>query len=142
MQNKKEVLTSILKTAQMGQVGIRAVIKYAIRPDLKLALESQLKEYDTIESEAYSIANSRGWELKELDSIAKVMAKGYARTRLGFDYNDSKIAQMMIRGSTNGMLKSLISKHHTIKDDEKIKHLLQKTLDCQQANIKQMQGYV
>ena len=142
MQDKTEVLTSILKTTQMGQVGIRAVINYAIRPELKKSLKSQLNEYDTIERDAQSIASSRGWEIKELDPVAKTMAKAYARTRLSFDYNDSKIAQMMILGNTNGMIKTLVSQHHAPKDDMKIKLLLQKLLDCERANIRQMQEYV
>lgn len=142
MQSRTEVLTSVLKTVQMGQVGIRAVMNYAIRPELKKSLESQLKEYDTFEQEAYSIASSRGWEIKELDSMAKTMAKAYAKTRLGFDYTDSKIAQMMILGNTNGMIKTLVSKHHCDTNDPKVKLLVQKLLDCENANIKQMQGYV
>lgn len=142
MQDKKEILTSILKTTQMGQVGIRAVLNYAIRPELKASLKSQLNEYDAIEREAYSIASSRGFELKELDPMAKTMAKACARAKLGFDYNDSKIAQMMILGNTNGMIKTLVSQHHTLNGDIKINQLVQKLLDCEKANIQQMQGYV
>ena len=38
MKNSKEVLSSILKTTQMGQIGIRAVQDMAVRTDMKQAL--------------------------------------------------------------------------------------------------------
>ena len=48
MKNSKEILSSLLKTTQMGQIGIRCVQKRAENPDLQEALKSQLREYDSI----------------------------------------------------------------------------------------------
>ena len=61
MKNGKEILSSLLKTTQMGQLGIRSCLNSSMRPGLRKALESQLREYDTIESEAHAIASQRGW---------------------------------------------------------------------------------
>lgn len=132
----------MLKTTQMGQVGIRSVMPYAARADLKKALTSQLKEYDEIEREVYSIASSRGLDVKELEPMAKMMSKAYAHANLSFGNIDSKIAAMMIQGNTRGMIKSLKSQHHGIKNDAGVSSLLQKLLDCEKANIQQMQGFV
>ena len=44
MKNNKELLSSVLKTTQMGQVGIRSVLDTTMRPGLRKALESQLRE--------------------------------------------------------------------------------------------------
>ena len=41
MNQNKEVLNSILKTTQMGQTGIRAVQKYAVKSELKEELATQ-----------------------------------------------------------------------------------------------------
>lgn len=142
MKTNKEVLDSVLKTTQMGQVGIRAVEDYAIKADLKKALQDQLREYDAIEREANAIASSRGWELKNLDSMAKTMSKMYARTNLHFGKADSKIAAMMIQGNTRGMIKGLKNLHHAKNTDARIETVAQKLLDCENANIKQMQGYL
>ena len=60
MKNSREILTSVLKTTQMGQIGIRSVLDTSMRPGLRKALESQLREYDSIETEAHSIATQRG----------------------------------------------------------------------------------
>ena len=61
MKDSKELLTSILKSTQMGQVGIRSVLEYTMRPALRKALEDQLQEYDAIETEAFQLASQRGW---------------------------------------------------------------------------------
>lgn len=142
MKNNKDILASILKTTQMGQVGIRAVMPYAVRQDLKDALRSQKQEYDTIEQEAHRIASSRGWELNELDPAAKLMSKACAHGNLMFGRADSKIAAMMINGNTRGMIKGLKNLHHCPQTDPSITALSQKLLDCESANIRQMQGYV
>ncbi len=142
MKNNKEVLSSILKTTQMGQIGIRAVLNYAVRSDLRSALQSQLREYDAIEAEAHGIAAARGLEPKELDPAIKAMAMVCARANLVYGNVDSKIAAMMIQGNTRGMIKGLKNRHHAKDPDSRIMALSQKLLDCEDANIRQMQGYV
>lgn len=126
----------------MGQTGIRAVMDRAVRPGLRKELESQLREYDTIEQEAHAIAAARSWELQELDPAAKTMAKLYARTHLTRRDADSKIAEMMIQGNTKGMIKSLRSQNNINNHDTRIQMLSKKLLDCELENIRQMQGYL
>lgn len=142
MKDSKEILSSVLKTTQMGQIGIRAVLNHAVRPALKEELRSQLREYDSIEQEAHSIASARGWEVEELDPAVKAMAKMYSRANLTFGNVDSKIAAMMIQGNTRGMIKGLKNCHHSNSTDERVLSISQKLLDCENANIRQMQGYI
>lgn len=142
MKSNKDILDSVLKTTQMGQVGIRAVSDYVIKTDLRDALQDQLREYDSIEREANAIASSRGWDLKNLDPMAKTMSKMYTRMNLQFGEADSKIAAMMIQGNTRGIIKGLKNLHHAKNADARITAVSQKLLDCEHANIKQMQGYL
>lgn len=142
MKNGKEILTSLLKTTQMGQVGIRSVLDTSMRPGLRKALESQLREYDSIETEAHSIATQRGWELRELDPAVRMMADMMTRMKLNSKNTDSKIADMMIQGNTRGMIKGLKNIHQFVDNDEQISILSQKLLDCETANIRQMQGFL
>ena len=142
MKNSKEILSSILKTTQMGQVGIRSVLDTVMRPGLRQALQSQLHEYDAIETEAHRIAGQRGWELKELDPAVRIMADMMTRMKLGGKNSDSKIADMMIIGNTRGMVKSLKNLHQYTEEDARVQTLSQKLLDCETANIRQMQGFL
>lgn len=142
MKDSKDILSSLLKTTQMGQVGIRSVEKAADGKEMKKALKSQLNEYNQIEQEAYSLAKSRGWELKELHPIAKSMADMAARSKLMYGKNDSKIAAMMVQGNTRGVIKGLKNLHRYAQDDTEITSLSQKLLDCENNNIKQMEGFL
>lgn len=142
MKDSKDLLSSILKTTQMGQVGIRSVLDTAMRPTLRKALESQLQEYDSIESEAHCIASSRGWEVPELDPMVRTMANMMSRVQLTGGNTDSKIAGMMIQGNTRGMIKGLKNLHQFNRQDFQVRTLSQKLLDCETANIRQMQGFL
>ena len=142
MKNSKEMLSSILKTTQMGQVGIRSVLDSAVGPGLRKALESQLQEYDIIESEAHAIAGQRGWELSELDPMVRFMSGMMSRAKLGRGNADSKIAGMMIQGNTRGIIMGLKDLHQGHQVDQQVRDLSQRLLDTEEANIKQMQGYL
>lgn len=142
MKSNKEILSSILKTTQMGQIGIRSVMDYAKHQDFKKALSSQLKEYDEIEQEAHAIAAARGWEINELDPAIKFMSKAYARSNLMISGSDSKIAGMMIQGNTRGMIKGTKNQHHSCRLDPRVAQLSQKLINCETQNIRQMRGYL
>lgn len=142
MKSNTEVLSSILKTTQMGQIGIRSVLDTTMKPDLRGALESQLREYDLIESEAHAIASQRGWEVREIDPGIRFMSEMMTRFKLSMGGADSKIADMMIQGNTRGMVKSLKDLHRYSGQDQQVSILAQKLLDCETANIRQMQPYL
>ena len=142
MKNSKELLSSVLKTTQMGQVGIRSVLDMSMRPGLRKALESQLREYDAIESEAHAIATQRGWELPELDPARRFLSDAMVRMKLTRGNCDSKIADMMIQGNTKGMIKGLKNLHQFPKQDDQVSIISQKLLDCETANIRQMQSFL
>lgn len=142
MKGSKDLLSSVLKTTQMGQVGIRCVLNSPLNASLRSELRTQLQQYDAIEQEAHAIASGRGWTLEELDPSVKVMAGMMTRARLKFGNADSKTAAMMIQGNTRGMIKSLKNMHQFCNNDERVYRLNQKLLDSEIANIRQMQGFV
>jgi uncharacterized protein (DUF305 family) len=113
-----------------------------MRPGLRKALESQLREYDSIESEAHHIASQRGWDLRELDPAVRFLCDRMTRIKLHRTNSDSKIADMMIQGNTRGMIVVLKDLHQTRQPDSQVAALTQKLLDTEKSNITQMQGYL
>ena len=142
MKTSKELLSSLLKTTQMGQIGIRSVLDTTMQPQLRQALTDQLKEYDCIETEAHTIAHQRGWEVKELDPAVRFMADRVTRMKLTGRRSDSKIAAMMVQGNTRGMIKGLKNLHQLEGQDQRLQTLTQKLLDCEDANIRQMHQFL
>lgn len=142
MKNSQQILSSVLKTTQMGQIGIRSVLDTRMRPGLRRALEQQLREYDQIETEAHTLAAQRGWELKDLDPAVRMMSNVVTRMKLSAGGTESKIADMMIQGNTKGMIKGLRNMHQFPREDSRITALSQKLLDTETANIRQMQAFL
>ena len=142
MKNSKEILSSVLKTAQMGQVGIRSLLDTTMQPALRSDLESQLREYDAIETEAHAIASQRGWELRELDPAVRFLSDRMTRMKLVGSNRDSRIADMMIQGNTRGLIQGIRGLHQYPSRDDRVSGISQKLLDCETANIRQMQQFL
>jgi hypothetical protein len=93
-------------------------------------------------SQAFDIAAARGWELKEVDPAVRTMANMMSKARLMFGAQDSKIAAMMIQGNTRGMIMGLKDLHQSQQVDPQVRDISQRLLDTEDANIKQMQGFL
>jgi len=142
MKGSKDVLSSIIKTTQMGQVGIRSVLNAPLSANMKEALRCQLREYDNIEREALALASSRGWTLKQLDPAVKAMTNMMTKMQLSFGNTTSKAAAMMIQGNTRGIIKGYKNQNQYPVSDQRILILSQKLLDCEKAGCQQMQGFL
>jgi len=114
----------------------------SMRSSLRSTLENQLQEYDSIETEAYTIALQRGWELPELDPARRFLRDRITRMKLNGGHSDSRIADILIQGNTKGMIQGLKNLHQFDGQDPQIRILSQKLLDCETAHIRQMQTFL
>ena len=142
MKNSQQLLQGLLKTTQMGQVEIRSVLDTSLGASLRSTLENQLLEYDSIETEAHTIALQRGWELPELDPGRRFLKDRVTRLKLNGRGTDSRIADLLIQGNTKGMIQGLRNLHRFAGQDHQIRILSQKLLDCETAHIRQMQAFL
>lgn len=142
MKDSKDILSSVIKTTQMGQIGIRSLLKTPLAFNLHNALREQLKEYDKLEREALELSESRGWNSKDLDPAIARMTDMMVRARLFFGDANSKAAAMMIQGNTRGIIKGYKNLNQYDPTDQRILALSQKLLDCEESNIRQMQGFL
>ena len=142
MKQNQEVLSTLLKTIQIGQTDIRSVLDTTMRSSLRNTLKDQLQEYDSIETEAYTLALQRGWDLVELDPGRRFLRDRMNRMKLNSRNTDSRIADILIQGNTKGMIRGLKNLHQFEGLDHQIRILSQKLLDCETAHIRQMQGFL
>jgi hypothetical protein len=142
MKQNQEVLSTLLKTIQIGQTDIRSVLDTTMRSSLRNTLKDQLQEYDSIETEAYTLALQRGWDLVELDPGRRFLRDRINRMKLNNRNTDSQIADILIQGNTKGMIRGLKNLHQFEGLDHQLKILSQKLLDCETAHIRQMQGFL
>ncbi len=142
MNENQQQLSSLLKNAQRGQVTIRSILDTTMQPQLRSALTAQLREYESIESEALSVALQRGWELQEIDIPQRFLMDRAIRLKLSGRSHDSRIADILIQSNTKAMIRSLQNLHRFSPQDPQIRILSQKLLDCETAIIQKMQCFL
>lgn len=141
MLNDKEFLNLISKNAEMGKVGIDAVIDYTKDERMREALRTQGKEYDKIYSEAQEMLKSRNMKPEHLNPMAKISSEFTSAMKTMKDHSASKIAEMMIQGSTMGVTKLMKNRGEYDGKDEDIMSLSDKLLSTEENNIKTMKGF-
>lgn len=142
MKSSKDILFSTIKTAQMGQIGIRSLLNTPLEYSLKESLRSQLKEYDQIEREGLEIAAARGLTANELDPSIQTMTNMMTKTRLFLGNANSKAAAMMIRGNIRGIIKGYKNLNQYTPADAKVLALSHKLLEYEENGIRTMQGFL
>mgnify|MGYP001137614804 CR=1 FL=1 len=142
MLSENQLLNHIYQTAEMGREGVQSVLRYADEPKLVNALNSQLTEYEQIQNAAGSLLQARGEPPKGLGPVTKASSEVMSTVKAMTDRSPANIAEMMIQGSTMGVTKSL----RTIRDsdvrDEVVRHLADKLLQTEQANIEEMKRFL
>ena len=142
MLTEAELLQYIYQTTEMGRDGIQSVLPHAEDETFHQALEQQLTEYEKLYGATGKMLQERGQEPKGLNPMVKASSEMMSAMKTMADHSTSKIAEMMIQGNTKGMIKGLKTLHQFGQQDEQINTLTQKLLDCENANIRQMQGYL
>lgn len=142
MKPNQQVLSALLKTIQLGQIQIRSILDTSLGSGLRSTLEKQLREYNSMETEACTLALQRGWELPELDPGVRFLKDRITRMKLNGRSTDSRIADILILGNTKGMIQGFKQLHQLGEQDPQIRILSQKLLDCETAHIRQMQAYL
>lgn len=122
MKNSKDLLGSVVKTAQMGKTGLECVLQAPLRPSLRENLEQQAAVYEQIAQEALSLAAGRNWQVEQLGPVARTCSRMVSRARMGGGNSDSKAAAMVMQGSTRGLIKGLQNLHQFPYQDTAREH--------------------
>ena len=142
MLSENQLLNHIYQTAEMGQEGIRSVLKYAGEPKLISALNSQLTEYEKLQNAAGSLLHARGEPPKGLGPVTKASSEVMSTVKAMTDRSPANIAEMMIQGSTMGVTKSLRTIRECDLRDEGIRRLADRLLKTEQSNIEEMKRFL
>ena len=142
MLNETEMLDYVYQATDMGRDGVASVLKYTRQEDFRQALKQQQAEYDKLWAASSKMLRERGERPKGVSPVAKLSAQMMTSIKAIADPSTSKLAEMMIQGSTMGMTKSLKHLHDYNGRDERVQDLADKLLKTEQANIEQMQKFL
>ena len=136
-----ELLQYIYKTADMGCEGIDAVEKHAEEKMLD-ELMRERAEYEHIRGQADMMIRKGGEEPAGAGMMAKLSADMMSMGQMAMDDSRSRIAEMMIQGTTMGIVKTIRHLRDYEGDDEQAKKLGQRLLDTQESNVENMKAYL
>ena len=89
------------------------------------------------------ISSSASYEqVRKMRASICLLGPMMARMKLSHGNSDSQIAGMMIQGNTRGMITGLKDLHQYQQQDTQVSALSQRLLDCETANIRQMQAFL
>ena len=142
MNHDTQMLQGICKSTEMGQSGIRSVMKSAKDPALQRALASQLREYDAIHHQADRLLQGRGESPKRIPGMAIAFSRMSTGMKMAMDSSSSAIAEMMIEGNTKGMVKSMRQNRALTILDPKVSGLNNRLLQTELSNIEQMKSFL
>ncbi len=136
-----ELLQYIYKTADMGCEGIDAVEKHAEKKLLQELLRER-SQYENIRTDAENMIRQGGEEPSGSGVMAKMSADVMTAGQLMMDDSRSKIAEMMIQGTTMGIVKTIRHLKDYEGDDEEARGLGERLLRVQEENVEKMKAYL
>ena len=141
MLPEMELLQYIYKTADMGCEGIH-VVQDRAEDRLRDELNREFSQYAEIRDEADDMIRKRGEEPKGTGVMAKMGTEMMSATQLAMDDSRSKIAEMMIQGTTMGVVKTIRHIRDYEGDDAPARELADKLLRTQEKNVEEMKAFL
>lgn len=142
MNKNVELLNYIYQNSQMGLDTISHLLGIVEDEEYKSVLKSQYNEYDEIFQETKDKLDNYNKEGKDISFYQKATADVMINLKTITDKSPSHISEMMIQGSTMGVIES-IKKLKEYKDAESgILGLGEKLLNFEENNIGQLKKYL
>lgn len=144
MENK-ELLEYIYKIVDMGSNSCIKLLKDLKGKDNKIidVIEDIKKEYLSFEKDIKKLAKYKKLELDINNFMAKMGSSMEMKMEVMMDNSDSKIADMLIRGTTMGVIETekYIKKFES-KVDKKILDLARSLLEFQNNSVEKLKEYL
>ena len=143
LKSDSEVLAEIYRNAQLGQVSIEDLLPEVDDEEIKEELMREHEEYEKICSKAAELATRYELNLKEPSPIKKAMMWSAIKMNAATDNSRSNIAQMMIKGTVNGItsLKTSLSEGEEIMNVD-VKSLLKELIAVEEGFEKKLKKYL
>ncbi len=143
MINDEQMLKSICETADMGRESLRQVLEKTGDSTLKSALETQMSEYDKDYNLASEMLKRNGFKHLKASPITKTESQITVNLKTAFTQNrESQIAEMVIQGSSMGVVKITKGLNEYSGSNQDVKQLAEKHLQTEQNNIEEMKKFL
>ncbi len=143
LKSDSEVIAEIYRNAQLALTSISDILPEIDNEEIKEEVMREHEEYEKICSEAARIAQKMEIEVKEPSPVKKAMMWSAIKMNAATDNSAQNIAQMMIKGTVNGItsLKTSLSDGEKIMGEE-VKKLLKELIALEEGFEKKLKKYL
>ena len=99
-----EMLNYVYQNAEMGRDALTQLIQITNDTKFRKTMEAQLNEYQNVFDSAEKMIQERNEQAKGVGPMAKISSRLMVNTKTMMDSSPSKMAQMLIQGSTMGVV--------------------------------------
>lgn len=140
--NESELINSIRKNVEMGIDGIKMVSQYAQDEKFVNALNSQMREYQQIYTEADTLLAKVGGQPKDVPAVAKISAEMMSSIKAMTGGQDAKIAEDMVRGNTTGAAKLTRQLHEYDGSNKEVIDFTNRVIQTEESNCEEMKQFL
>lgn len=143
LKSDSEILAEIYRNAQLAQVSITDLLPEVEDEEIKEELLREHEEYEKICSQAAHLATRYELDLKEPSPIKKAMMWSAIKMNAATDNSKQNIAQMMIKGTVNGItsLKTSLTDGEKIMNTD-VKNLLTELISIEEGFERKLKSYL
>ena len=142
MDGNIELLNYIYQNSEMGKDTLTQLIKMTTDENFKNNLQSQLNEYNSIFNEADEKLKSNNKESKSIGTLTKVSTYISINFNTLINKTPSHMAEMLIQGSTMGIIDITKKIKEYKSQDQTILGLANKLLQFEQKNIDDLKNFL
>ena len=142
MNRPEYILNEINKGIKMGMDSISSIAEKVTDSQLKDDLQSEYNQYNTILNDVNAELGKYEEFPKELNPAQKMMGWFDIQISTMTDDSDSKIAEMLIKGTNMGIIEGVKLLNHNPETTTEIKNILTNFIQFQENNVKRLKKYL
>lgn len=138
----KKLLTRIYQDARVGTLGSEEVLEKCTDEKFKALISKQMSSYNVIAKECETIAKTNNIHLPDNSFFKKIKQTVMINFSLFIDKSDRHIAEMMITGTTMGIIDAIKSLYDLDSADEEIVKIGKKLQAMQERYVEDLKDYL
>lgn len=142
MNGNEELLNFVYQNAQMGVQTVEQIIEIAEGERFQAQLSAELKDYKKISEEAKAHLNRHGGAEKDISAMQKLSAYLMINIKTLTDQSPSHIAEMLIIGSSRGVVDAIKNIRKYDGAEEDILKLMKELLAMEENNIERLKAFL
>lgn len=142
MNCNRYILNELNKGIKMGMDSISSIAEKVTDDQLKDDLQSEYNQYNTILNDVNAELGKYEEFPKELNPAQKMMGWFDIQISTMTDDSDSKIAEMLIKGTNMGIIEGVKLLNNNPETTPEIKNILTNFIQFQENNVERLKKYL